>query len=78
MGTCLEACHSCYLYVSGTLVGFSRKGRKIWIMFRAKEERFGSWQNKNFWGLLEFISQFNLFLAGHISKSGNSGKGNPF
>lgn len=41
-----------------------------------KEERFGSLQNGNFLGLLELISQFDPFLAGHISKYGNSGKGN--
>ena len=28
--------------------------------------------------LLAHISWFDLFLAGHISKYGNSGKGNPF
>ena len=45
--------------------------------FRGTEERFGSWQNGKFIGLLEIISQFDPFLAGYISKYGNSGKGNP-
>ncbi|XP_038637303.1 zinc finger MYM-type protein 1-like [Scyliorhinus canicula] len=39
--------------------------------------KFGSLQNGNFLGLLELISQFDPFLAGHILKYGNSGKGNP-
>ena len=47
------------------------------LAFRGTEERFGSLQNGNFLGLLELISQFDPFLAGHISKYGNSGKGNP-
>ena len=42
--------------------------------FQATEERFGSWQNGNFLGILELISQFDPFLAGHISKYRNSGK----
>ena len=46
--------------------------------FQATEERFGSWQNRNFLGMLELISQFNPFLTGHISKYSNSGKRNPY
>ena len=34
-------------------------------------------KNGNFLGLLELISQFDLFSAGHISKYRNSGNGNP-
>ncbi len=47
------------------------------LAFRGTEERFGSLQNGNFLDLLERISQFDQFLAGHILKYGNSGKGNP-
>ena len=46
--------------------------------FQATEERFGSWQNGNFLGILELISQLDPFLAGHISKYRNSGKQNPY
>ncbi len=47
------------------------------LAFRGTEERFGSLQNGNFLGLLKFINQFDPFLAGHILKYENSGKGNP-
>ncbi len=47
------------------------------LAFLGTEERFGSLQNGKFLGLLELISQFDPFLAGHILKYGNSGKGNP-
>ena len=47
-------------------LGFSRNRRKIWII-----------EKWNFLGLFKFISQFDPFLTGHISKYGNSGKGNP-
>lgn len=47
------------------------------LAFRGTDEKFGSLQNGNFLGLLELISQFDPFLAGHIAKYGNSGKGNP-
>ncbi len=47
------------------------------LAFRGTEERFGSLQNGNFLGLIELISQFDPFLAGHILKYGHSGKGNP-
>ena len=47
------------------------------LAFRGTEEKFGSWQSGNFLELLELISQFDPFLAGHILKYGNSGKGNP-
>ncbi|XP_065654595.1 zinc finger MYM-type protein 5-like [Hydra vulgaris] len=36
---------------------------------------FGSEQNGNFLGLLELISKFDPFLAGHIGEHGNKGKG---
>ena len=46
------------------------------LAFRGTEERLGSWQNGSL-GLLELISQFDPFLAGHISKYWDSGKGIP-
>lgn len=45
--------------------------------FRGTNEKFGSLQNGNYLGLLELVSQFDPFLASHIAKYGNSGKGNP-
>lgn len=45
--------------------------------FRGTEERLGSLQNRNILVLLELISQFDSFLARHISKYENVGKGNP-
>ena len=38
---------------------------------------FGSPQNENFLGLLELSAQFDNFLADHIRRFGNSGKGVP-
>ncbi|GBP77371.1 Zinc finger MYM-type protein 1 [Eumeta japonica] len=46
------------------------------LPFRGAVEKFGSPQNGNFLALLELISQFDLFLAAHITKYGNTGKGN--
>ena len=40
-------------------------------------EVFGSSQNGNFLGLLELLAQFDNFLADHIRRFGNSGKGVP-
>ena len=47
------------------------------LPFRESNETFGSLENGNFLGLLELVAQFDPFLAGHISKYGNAGKGNP-
>lgn len=47
------------------------------LAFRGKVEKFGSLNNGNYLGLLELISQFDPFLAAHISRYGNAGKGNP-
>ncbi|XP_065654530.1 uncharacterized protein LOC136081161 [Hydra vulgaris] len=47
------------------------------LAFRGTNEKFGSLQNGNYLGLLELVSQFDPFLASHIAKYGNSGKGNP-
>jgi len=46
------------------------------LAFREMVERFEPLQNGIFLGLHELIIQFDPFLAGHISKYGNSGKGN--
>lgn len=46
------------------------------LPFRGAVEKFGSPQNGNFLALLELISQFDPFLAAHITKYGNTGKGN--
>ncbi|KAH1177145.1 hypothetical protein KIL84_010847 [Mauremys mutica] len=47
------------------------------LPFRGSNDTFESLQNGNFLGLLELVVQFDPFLAGHISKYGNAGKGNP-
>ena len=40
-------------------------------------EVFRSFQNKNFLGLLQLLAQFDNFLANHIRRFDNSGKGVP-
>lgn len=45
------------------------------LPFRGQEEIFGSSKNGNYMMLLEFLSEFDPFLAQHISKYGNSGSG---
>ena len=45
------------------------------LSFRGKVEKFGSVKNGNFMMLLELISEFDPFLATHIEKYGNPGKG---
>ncbi|KAG6934570.1 zinc finger MYM-type containing 1, partial [Chelydra serpentina] len=47
------------------------------LPFRGSNDTFGSLQNGNVLGLLELVAQFDPFLAGHSSKYGNAGKGNP-
>ena len=47
------------------------------LALRGTEEKFGSLHNGNYLGLLELISEFDPFLASHIVKYGNRGKGNP-
>ena len=47
------------------------------LSFRGTNEKFGALDNGNFLGLLELISQFDPFLAAHISRYGNAGRGNP-
>ncbi|GBP12569.1 Zinc finger MYM-type protein 1 [Eumeta japonica] len=46
------------------------------LPFRGAVEKFRCSQNGNFLALLELISQFDPFLAAHITKYGNTGKGN--
>ncbi|KAK4882966.1 hypothetical protein RN001_006285 [Aquatica leii] len=46
------------------------------LSFRGKTDTFGSTNNGNFMMLLEAISEFDPFLAKHIQKFGNPGKGN--
>lgn len=47
------------------------------LAFRGHDESFGSIHNGNFLGLLELVAQFDPFLASHIARYGNKGKGNP-
>ncbi|CAH1118218.1 unnamed protein product [Phaedon cochleariae] len=46
------------------------------LPFRGKTDKFGSTNNGNFMMVLEAISEFDPFLAKHIQKFGNPGKGN--
>ena len=46
------------------------------LAFRGTNEQFGSPQNGNYLGVLEVIAKFDSFLATHIAKYGNPGKGN--
>nr|XP_047144727.1 zinc finger MYM-type protein 1-like [Hydra vulgaris] len=45
------------------------------MSFRVDDDRFGSVHNGNFMMSLELIAQFDPFLAQHIEKFGNKGKG---
>lgn len=45
------------------------------LAFRGSDDKFGSLHNGNYMGLLELVSEFDSFLASHISKYGNGGKG---
>nr|XP_047138958.1 zinc finger MYM-type protein 1-like [Hydra vulgaris] len=45
------------------------------MSFRGDDDRFGSVHNGNFMMSLELIAQFDPFLAQHIKKFGNKGKG---
>lgn len=46
------------------------------LAFRGTDEHFGSSKNGNYLGVLELISEYDPFLATHISSYGNKGKGN--
>nr|XP_047132496.1 uncharacterized protein LOC124811214 [Hydra vulgaris] len=45
------------------------------MSFRGNDDRFGSVHNGNFMMSVELIAQFDPFLAQHIEKFGNKGKG---
>ena len=45
------------------------------LPFRGHDEIIGSQANGNYLGILELISQFDPFLAAHIDKYGNRGRG---
>ena len=47
------------------------------LPFRGENEVFGSSQNGNVMGILELLAQFDDFLADHISRCGNAGRGVP-
>ena len=47
------------------------------LPLRGGNDVFGSHQNRNFLGLLELLAQFDNFLADHIRRFDNSGKGEP-
>lgn len=45
------------------------------LSFRGSDETFGSPHNGNYLGILELLSQFDPFLAEHMKKYGNKGRG---
>lgn len=45
------------------------------LAFRGDDQTFGSRRNGNYLGMLEFLSEYDSFLANHISKYGNKGSG---
>ena len=45
------------------------------LAFRGDDDLFGSPHNGNYMGVLELLSKFDPFLAEHISRFGNKGKG---
>ena len=47
------------------------------LAFRGTVEKFGVSNNDNFLGTLELLAQYDSFLADHIAKYGNAGKGIP-
>jgi len=47
------------------------------LAFRGQNELIGSQLNGNYLGALELLSKFDPFLAVHMEKYGNRGKGNP-
>ena len=46
------------------------------LSFRGSDEKFGSSKNGNFLGVIELLAEYDPFLAAHIAKHGNTGKGN--
>ncbi|XP_041421538.1 zinc finger MYM-type protein 1-like [Xenopus laevis] len=47
------------------------------LPFRGTVERFGSPNNGVYLGSLEYLAQFDPFIAAHIEKYGNKGRGKP-
>ena len=45
------------------------------LAFRGSDQVIGSPSNGNFFGIMELLSQFDPFLAAHLEKYGNKGKG---
>ena len=45
------------------------------LSLRGSNEYFGNPQNGNFFGCLEFIAEYDSFLATHIDKYGGGGRG---
>ena len=45
------------------------------LAFRGKNEQIGSSNNGNYLGILELLSGYDTFLAEHISKHANKGRG---
>ncbi|XP_044127177.1 zinc finger MYM-type protein 1-like [Bufo gargarizans] len=45
------------------------------LAFRGKDDRFGSTHNGNYMMMFEFLSEFDPFIAEHIARYGNAGKG---
>ena len=47
------------------------------LALRGSNEVFGSEHNGNYLGCLELLAEYDPFLAQHIERYGNSGRGNP-
>lgn len=47
------------------------------LAFRGADEIFGSPNNGNFLGTMELLAKFDPFLADHIARFGNAGRGTP-
>ena len=45
------------------------------LAFRGQDDFLGSCNNGNFLGLIELLSKFDPFLASHVSRYGNAGRG---
>ena len=57
--------------VAATIKFLAERG----LAFRGNDQVIGSPSNGNFLGTLELLSQFDPFLAAHLEKYGNKGKG---
>jgi len=47
------------------------------LPFHGENEILGSTNNGNFLGCIEFLCKFYPFIAGHVARFGNKGKGVP-